>query len=146
MPDFVPSTPTQVPSGLVITVASHIGVESGDRFRIAALEYDVDYFSPAYKFTADGHTTHQRKNNLMLDGGLLIRGWVIEGFTIGVANMVHAANRYVDLTLQASASRVFVGTWIVERMKIRYHREAALLPIAMILSMHNTAASAIEGS
>jgi len=135
--------PTSV-AGLVLA-AGPVGT-AGASFFIKVNSAIMDHRTRIADTSGDGDLAPRWSANYWLYVDWLIRGWVVSGQALGIANLIVTANNPTGTTLvqfhlgKDSSNRVVKGEFLVHRVKIAWERKAAFIGLAIALK--NTATNA----
>ena len=137
MPAVALSKPGATPTGLVIK-SGDVGVASGDYFRIKAVAVRWRMGSPSASTTGDGDEKIERENNLLLYTTCMVRGYMLNAYTVNGAYIVDTTYQYVDVDFYYGATRRFAGTFLMEWVDAEFNKEAPFVPISLTMSGTST--------
>lgn len=101
--------------------------------------------SPSADTTGDGDAVHERQNNRILQGGLILSGFALSGKVVGVENIIVPAKNPVTIRIYThSDTRWFDGTWIIDWAVADWARASPYVAISLQCSMTSTTSSGIE--
>lgn len=129
------------PGTVADAIAGGLGDAGGD-FAIHVMDGDFEFYSPLMDSTGDSDATPIFENNRLVYGRFNLRGAMVSGTALILANLTDTTKNPVDdFVFTFHSGRVLTVTIIIERIRIRWTKRAALVGVSLLGRMTDTAAA-----
>ena len=119
------------PGTVADSIAGGLGT-GGSAFNFAVIDGDFDFWSPLMETTSDNDSVPIWENNRLLYGRFNLRGAMVGGSALTLSNLNKLDPQITDFVFTFFSGRVLTVTIIVERIRIRWRKNAEIVGVALL--------------
>ncbi len=119
------------PGTVADSIAGGLGT-GGTVFDFAVIDGDFDFWSPLKEFTSDADSVPIWENNRLLYGSFNLRGVMVSGSALTLSNLNKVDPQITNFVFTFHDARVLTVTIIVERIRIRWRKNAEMVGVALL--------------